>query len=639
MPAVDADREVSLGGTAFPLRGPVRVQNISVTPNPVLFGDTSKQGDSQVMSQLIQSSNTGGSGVYKANPRTDTDRVWKSRAETRYRGILCLPPLVTSMGAPAGVTANCTMSIEFGSSQYFAFGNVIYRWNDASSTWTAALHTPSTSPTDAIVYNGYLIVAWTTGYSYTTDGVAWTTKTTPCSYFAIWDNKLWKLGLDGTPGVWTIAWNDDPTDLPGWTTAAAPADRLPAGINANQLVVYRDAAGENAIFVLTDIGLWIYDFTNTRFLQSEIRIPKLPSSQRSIGVVFRDGKLYFSSGAMGVVSVQAGNPFIATPIGLDLEDGVPAEDSGKIAAMAADFNWILALVDATAVIAEEEIDSGLGGPFDVEGWPINSGLLTLRAWNSGWHTLWESPQSSTPGAVLTVSGAYDQRRAYFSSGPSAFYMQLPTSVHNPRNNPTQEYAAGPVSHITPWFDLGTEGQSKQAGHFFMRTKDCTSTEKVTVYYGTDLDDNTWTLLGEITTDGLQRLKPGGPLGVKATFIRFRLDLQRGSTVTATPIVEYWVAEFMRLLPATYGFAFDVNLYDAYKGKSPAQLLQILKQLADPSVTPNLIEFAYQDDLDAEPQTYYVRIMRLQGVEEPGHDLRGQGSYTISVVAPYPVDTI
>jgi hypothetical protein len=96
--------EIVLNGIRFPLKGPVRYANITVPPNPVAFGDSSKKGDTQSMSTQIQSSNTGGARIYRANSRTDTDRFWKSTCETRVREALTLPIRTTSMGKPSGLT-------------------------------------------------------------------------------------------------------------------------------------------------------------------------------------------------------------------------------------------------------------------------------------------------------------------------------------------------------------------------------------------------------------------------------------------------------------------------------------------------------------------------------------------------------
>jgi hypothetical protein len=448
--------EIYLGGTYFPIAGAVRVTNITVTPNPVLFGDTTKQSDSQVMSSFIQSSNTGGSGIYKANARTDIDRFWTSEADTRFRDYFTLPPLAVDMGKPSGLTdESVTSCIDFLNQQYFTWANVVYRWQDATSSWSASERTLSTSPTDVIVFNNILFYAYTTAYDYRDSSGTWATSANAASFWAIWDTKLWRLAL--VSGVWTIYSSTDGTT---WTAAKGT---LPNGILPEQMIVYRDAGGNNVIAIVTDSGLWLYDSTNTRFLQSEVRYPRVLATQQLRATVFRDSKLYLANGDLGMLSVQAGNPFVVTPMGLDLEDGLVSTDSGVIDAVSADFNWVLAIVKAIGSSDDDDRVSGLAGPFDTAEWSATIGTSTLRAWNQGWHTLWKSGSSALSSSVIAVSSSYDTRRIYIGANHTANYITVPIGVHNPRHNPTAQFAAGPVTHTSPWFDYGSSVQRKIPG--------------------------------------------------------------------------------------------------------------------------------------------------------------------------------
>jgi hypothetical protein len=630
--AVLDDGEIYLGGYYFPISGPVRVTNITVTPNPVLFGDTAKAGDSQVMSSFVQSSNTGGSGVYKANPRTDIDRFWTSEADTRFRDLFTLPPLSVDMSKPSGLTSeSVTSCLDFHNEQYFSWANLVYRWLDPTTAWSALERTLASAPSDVITFNDLLLYAYTTGYDYRTSAGVWATQATAASYWAIWDTKLWRLA--SVSGIWTIY------SSANGTTWGAAEGTLPAGVTPHQLIIYRDSAGDNVIAVVTDQGLWLYDATNDRFLQSEVRFPRVASTQKIQAAVFRDSKLYMNNGGLGMLSVQAGNPFVVTPVGLDLEDGIPGADDGLIDNVSADFNWVLAMVSSVGSIDEDDRLSGLAGPFDTLEWTTFTGVATLRAWNQGWHTLWKSGTTTLSSSVVTVSSAYDLRRIYWGANQGAFYQDIPAGVHNPRHNPTAQFAAGPVSHITPWFDYGSAVQRKILGHFQFQTSRCTSTEKVTVYYATDLDDTTWTSLGEITTNGFHTLLPGAETGFQCRQVRFRFDLVRGSDDTLAPIVEFWASEFMRLLPASYGFSVELNLSDHYKGQTPSQMLNTLKSLSDVTTTPTLLQFSYQDALDGTTKTHYGRVSRLTGNEWSGMERRGQGAYTLSLMVPYLDDSL
>jgi hypothetical protein len=173
----------------------------------------------------------------------------------------------------------------------------------------------------------------------------------------------------------------------------------------------------------------------------------------------------------------------------------------------------------------------------------------------------------------------------------------------------------------------------------MYTQKCTATEKITLEYATDFS-TTWLPLNDINgsnvimTNGKHIFYVGGKDGQQCRFISFRWTMQRGTDASLSPLIEYWLAEFMRLLPATYGFYFNISLNKTVGGKTPTQLLAILKQLADPAITPDMIQFTYLDDLESTVQTHYGKISRLQGDEEAGSNLRGVSDYQVSFMVPY-----
>jgi len=153
---------------------------------------------------------------------------------------------------------------------------------------------------------------------------------------------------------------------------------------------------------------------------------------------------------------------------------------------------------------------------------------------------------------------------------------------------------------------------------------------------TDLNDSSGTNV--LTTNGRHVFRIGGKNGLKCRFVRFKWTMQRGTDTSKTPLIEYWLVEFMRLLPATYGYVANIMITKRHKDKSPAQLLALLKQYADARLTPNMIPFTYQDDIEGGVQTHYGRISRLQGDEEIGMDDRGVCSYQVSFVVPYLEDS-
>lgn len=645
---VVARNEIKVGGYRFKTRGRIRIANISVTPNPIAYGDTSRQGDTQVMSQLISVSSTGGSGIYKGNPRTEIERHWYSGADTRFRLLLCLPPLTYNMSRPAAITnEDPIMSREYNNTQYFIFnGGKLYRWNDVSATfndngtvtggWSTLLATLTSNPTDSTIFRDYLYFAHDTATQKMTisGGLETLSSVTGAStYLMVWDEKLWKIYRNS--GIWTTAWTSA-----GGSSSESFTDggTLPSGVIPTQLTTFRNVAGDEVLALLSNVGLWLYDSSTAKWRQTEVRIPPMPFGQRCVGEIFRDGRLYFTTGNLGVVAVQPGNPFIITPVGLDRDDGVPTDESGRFIDIAADFNWIFALVDGSVATDEQDMFSGMGNPFETQAWPVESGLLTLRAYSGAWSTLWRSSSTASPGFFVEISGAYTKRRVYWSADQNVYCQDLASGVFNPRFNPTAKFAPGPVEHVTSWYDYGSDVQQKIQGHFWMRTTGMSLTETVSISYQLDLDESAWTPLATITQNGLSELKPGGSEGIQCRMIRFKLDFVRGSDALLTPRVEFWASDFLRVLPATYAFVVMLDLSGSYDGNTPQQQVDILKDLANPDVTSELIPFTYQDDAGDRPQTYWGRISRLQGESAGGAAQRGEGWFQLSFMVPYLKDS-
>jgi hypothetical protein len=616
--------EVILNGVAFPVKGPIRYANITVPANPVSFGDASKKGDTQAMSTQIQSSNTGGARIYKANSRTDTDRWWESTCETAVREALALPVKTYSMGKPAALTTEqVSLIFPHRNEEHFVFANKVYRWLDATQQWSALDRTLATNPTDWAAFNGNVYLAYGSGYDIKDAAGAWSTVATAASFFTVWDAKLWRLAQVG--GLWTIF------SMPAGGAWSAAAGTLPQNLTPSQMIVYRDAENSLVIYVLTNQGAYSYDATNQQFKETEIRWPG--HQQRTRGTVFNDGKLYLAPVNLDVLAVTSGSQFVAQPVGLNLEDGVPTKWQGKIVDLRAEYNWIFVLVDASTQVAYTPTDSGLGEPFEPHQWPTVSGNTTLWKFSgAAWHVMWDAPTGNQPGTALDISSAYAKNRVYWGALGEGWYQDLQAGTFNPRQLTNTARDLG-CSHTTPWFDMDTESQKKLFKGLQVRTYGTSATETVSVYYGLDKDDSTWYPLGTISTNGRHEFSINGTLGRAADYIRFRFDLTRGSDPTKTPVIEFWANEWMRLLPITPGFTFLVDLSREYGGHTPLHLFQLLQDYANNAVTTTLIPFTFQDMLTQEAATYYVSVSRVDAQLVAGRENRGEGQAQVAVIAP------
>jgi len=375
----------------------------------------------------------------------------------------------------------------------------------------------------------------------------------------------------------------------------------------------------------------------------------LPRTSDSLKATrWRDAKLYMLSGGLGMVAVQAGSPLVVEAMGLDRDDGVPAAEQGRFVAVDSDVNAVLALVDGSVGSQAFSHHSAFArvpfhNAYQGEQYPKTEGPATLRAWNGSWHKLAIGSSSSQPRPVLNISTAGNLRRVYFSlDGINLSYIDLPQHVLNPKHAPANvNYETDTIRHRTPWWSYSADQHKKIHGHFFIETKNCSANRYVKVYYLVDLDDTTTTLIGTITTDGLQELKPGGNTGKTGRWFAFLFE---GGGDAATPTVSQeirlYTSETMRILPATYTYGVIIDLTRNWRGKTPSQMRLAIEALMSVATTPDLYEISYKDPYSPRgaTQSRYGRIMRYNGEDYTGETLKDQGSAMLSLVIPYNADT-
>jgi hypothetical protein len=623
------ENEVYIHDTYFPILGPVRRVNFAVTPNPVLFGDTTKASDSVAMTQLTQVDYNGGSGVHLGNTRTDTNRCWTSDLATHHRRALCLPPLVTDLGLPAWRAAGSlprTLA-EWLGLLWVSFDNKVGVWNDGGVGWAGGVdHVLGSSALQSLVWKDKIYYCCaTTAYEYRDAVFGWTTGGFNPVTMAAWDNKLWAIAFNGS-----LVNLYSSLDGAAWVakTAIMPSPRSGLSI---KLDVYRDSTGASALYAHTEEGLWIYDANNDRFLPTEIQYSQAEQGwDKLIGKQGPDGRYYATNGKLGLNAIQTGNPMVITPVGLDRDDGYPTAEDGIIMAMEKDENFVYAL-----------IQQRLGG----------SPGINLRVYRGGWHKLYttsNAPNGSVDMAsysLLIGKLSTNVKRIFMGLTDSALQgkvisLQLPTGVFNPRFfSEPGGYAAGPLTLVTPWWPFESEVQRKIFGHLFVQAKNHTATETTKIEYGFDLDDSTWFLVtgaygdaNPITSDGLKEFF-ASLQGTQVRWIRWRFTQQRGGTTSLTPIMEFYTAEMMRVLGPTYAYSVEVDLSKPWRKKTPEALRLRIEQLLDPGVTAGFYKFSWQDELEGV-RTHYGRLSREAGMGYTGPGMRGQGRETLSIIIPY-----
>jgi hypothetical protein len=655
---VAVGNEIILAGIPFPTTGPVRVANITVVPNPIVLGDTSTQTETQIVSQFIQPDAAAGLGVNRANARIQFDRAWTSEAETRYSHQITLPNLVTDLDRPAGETAPPFWVGQYIGKVWAVFGTKVYSY--VAPTWTLE-HTLPATPTGVVVFQNRI---WITTLE---NGMDWLespdadpaagTGFTPNTWYSVpsnsaslvyatgellfrWYDRVYSAGPPAAfvrQAFWVNRASSTPwaTDPPTGGVPNPWAVHVQSGlpIDVFAIVPYVNSGISGTYYVATD---GIYFNTNTGLMRLQITYGPLMPGQFGRSAVLFKNDLIIPTGELGLLAYRVGTTDTRR-IGLDQEDGVPPAKWGIIDRVVAGQNYLYALVTQRGINDTDPRD------------------IAVYAWDGHWHHV-----ASLASGLNAATGAQVQGYT-LTALPDGLYVGYRKADGNPSIRriddrpravtPKQvgassaqtrfNFAEGPVVHTTPWYDFGSEIQGKLLLKVQIQVE-ATATETVEVQYATDLDDTVWTSMGLLTANGLHALPFNGQIGRQVRLVKLRYILKRQTGAAndyKRPLIDTVIIEFMRLLPATYGFAVELDLTKTYKGRSAVDLLDAIKQLSDPVRTPELIPMTYQDDQHREPQTHFVRISRMTGQEYAGRANRGISSYMVSMMAPYAADSV
>ena len=306
-----------------------------------------------------------------------------------------------------------------------------------------------------------------------------------------------------------------------------------------------------------------------------------------------------------------------TQVGLNRDDGIPAEYRGEITWLAAGHNDLYAMVDSSLV--------------------TGTGTSTLMAYDdTGWRCLF---LAATPDDVMCggiVSSASSKYRLYFDHDNKLYYIDLSRDVRNPLKLATSAFAAA-GSHITPWFDAGTAVFDKAAIKMTVFADNITSTETVIVSYRlnhtytniasgwtafTTIDDTTTGISGG---QGVVEFPFGSSKGIEFNAIQFKFDLARGDTTTLSPDIQ---ATFSyRQGKPIWAWTVTANCAEEYNDLTPRELVAALKTAAN-SLT--LLEFTFRN-APTGTETHYVSVSPFNGITQTGENYTGR--YNLTLVEP------
>jgi len=220
---------------------------------------------------------------------------------------------------------------------------------------------------------------------------------------AHWGGYLWKQNAAGLIYYCADPARDDPT----FTSNASLATLGLASGSCQELRVVEREDGAMTIGAFTNDGVFLLDTTlaNARFLATAITFPSNTTAGKGVAKSPFNQSTYVSSG-ISVKRFYLGA--LEGDVGLDKDDGLPAEYDGEIVAMTPGTCEIFALVDASLVTGTA-YSSVMR--YDRLGWQVAWDAASLNAW------VYDFTGSSGTG-WSNLASAYDNNTATYATSPS-----------------------------------------------------------------------------------------------------------------------------------------------------------------------------------------------------------------------------
>lgn len=607
--------EVDLDGMKFVLSQPLQPVAVDRFPGKVTTGDYSLDSN-DLLSAWVISDLTGGHGVVELKEGVDDNRYRFGDIYTRFPGQFTVPFRVEEASIGSGAVFPLGEMYDYANSRYdyyAASGSDLFKNNvDTTSNLTGVPARQGVAFRGAGADTFFFIPLGSNGYStYEPDGPTFTNNNgggdPDFQAFCLWDDKL--IGIDNSGQLHYATTAAATTTF----TSYGVGGKLDRSIEPKSLQVYYNRAGESAVHVITDSGVWVFDASTPRLYQ----IPDFDSQHPNFGLsttVWR-GNLYVGAG----MDILEYNGSVVRNIGLSRDDGLPYVYQGYVRELVATQNALYAFVRG-------EVDGGTYYSSVHE----YSGI--------GWHCVWTGSQAY-PVSHMGATRALSTYRLYWGYGGGVqLYRDLPVSFTNPRAAIAEggfsfgfdNTSANFVHYLeTGRFDSNMKGYRKIANAIECDVPTLPANWTVRVKYRVD-SDTSWTQVGaDLSTTGHHVLQFGTITadgiypGVSWETIEFRLELESdigGSTTTTTPVVDSLVFSFLKIMNPSWSWTCQVDLSATHNEQSPENMLAHLVTLK------NSDEFFAMKHRDA---TYRVRLAQLGGAEELGQDHRGR--YTLSIL--------
>jgi len=356
-------------------------------------------------------------------------------------------------------------------------------------------------------------------------------------YLAEYANRLYSISTDGKRVGYSTAKDID--DWGGYFELTGNYGTLYDLFEGKLL-----SDGSNTLYFCGNQGLFTLDTTNELAYKQEVAYPPLTYAGH-VGKYW-NANVWVATG-YGILKVA---PSMATFVGPDQDDGLPASYQGYIYDMVTVNNWLV---------------------FCVNGGTSNySSILKRNSSLGGNLQVYTSPTVDKAIACLhhSPSSLYANGRLWFGQGTRLKYMMFPDTTSNVKQVADYEYVDDSGYGKLPIFRK-LAAISKTALGVAAITKSCTEEdthdETIEVYYGLNGAAPT-THLGDFTTSPRPTIltfpppvgeEPSTGLGLEFYTIQFAIKLTRGTTNTDSPELESLMFYYMPTPTRISAWTFNI----------------------------------------------------------------------------------
>ena len=344
-------------------------------------------------------------------------------------------------------------------------------------------------------------------------------------YMADYDNQLYFITTDGQYVSYSTAKDID--DYSGYFELTGNFGTVYDLFEGKLL-----SDGTPTLYFCGTEGLYNIDTTNEIAYKQEVSYPPLTNAGH-VGLYW-NANVWVATG-YGILKVA---PSVATFLGPDQDDGLPASYQGKIYDFATVNNWLVFCVNAGAAGYSSILkrNSTLGGNQQVYTGAENAAIACVH----------HSPSS-----------LYTNGRLWFGEGTSVKYMMMPDITSNVKQIATYTYVDDSGYGKLPIFRK-LAAISKTALGVAAITKSCNANEYVQVYYGLNGAAPTTSLGTFKSSPKATALTFGSGLGTEFYTIQFAIKLYRGATTTNSPELESLLFYYIPTPVRISGWTFTID---------------------------------------------------------------------------------